>query len=382
MARGVSNGTIIRVPRRDNFTIMSNVHLRDANLTWKARGLMSTMLSFPTDWDFSIAGLAACAKDSLSATKSGLSELEDNGYLHRIQHRKPDGTWSAMEFQLYEDPAQNPYFKIKTNFENDTKFKSKNETNIKLKYKQFENDVDTCVEPVVDFPPAVNPSAVNPPAEKPPAENRTQLNTQEIKNSSNQKLNQSINPDAAENSDDGLMDRAAELPNGLVDTLEAIGYQFPYSRPESDQELREWMRSEALSNDALRECRIPHSFAKSKPVMDMALRLAASFETYRTEDPFDPIIGIFSALASMATTETAKYNKRTVRAGQVIDKINERIAADGCLMDWLLSFETRWEEIYEERRDKITHRSAYLKSCLWKWLEDSDAETLTDIPAI
>lgn len=382
MAGSVSNGTIFRVPRQDNYTIMSNVHLRDPNLTWKARGLMSTILSFPPDWDYSIAGLAACAKDSLSATKSGVIELEDNGYLHRIQHRNPDGTWSTMEFQVYEDPAQNPYFKIKTNYENDVNGKSKNETNAKLKYKRFGNDVDTCVEPVVDFPSAVNPSAVNPPAEKPPAENRTQLNTQEIKNSSNQKLNQSISSDAAENSDDGLIDRAAELPNGLVNTLDAIGYQFPYSRPESDQELREWMRSEALSNDALRECRIPHSFAKSKPVMDMALRLAASFETYRTEDPFDPIIGIFSALASMATTETAKYNKRTVRAGQVIDKINERIAADGCLMDWLLSFETRWEEIYEERRDKITHRSAYLKSCLWKWLEDSDAETLTDIPAI
>lgn len=148
MAGSVSNGTIFRVPRRDNYTIMSNVHLRDPNLTWKARGLMSTILSFPPDWDYSIAGLAACAKDSLSATKSGVIELEDNGYLHRIQHRNPDGTWSAMEFQVYEDPAQNPYFKIKTNFENDAKCKSKNETNAKLKYKRFESDVDTCVKPV------------------------------------------------------------------------------------------------------------------------------------------------------------------------------------------------------------------------------------------
>ena len=382
MAGSVSNGTIFRVPRRDNYTIMSNVHLRDPNLTWKARGLLSTILSFPPDWDYTLAGLATCAKDNIASTRTGVLELENNGYLHRLQHRKPDGTWAKMEFQVFEDPAQNPYFKIKTNFENDAKCKSKNETNTKLKQKRFENNVDASSQPVCDFPISDNPTSEKPISEKPISGNRTQLNTQEIKNSSNQKLNQSINPDAAENSDDGLMDRTAELPNGLVDTLEAIGYQFPYSRPESDQELREWMRSEALSNDALRECRIPHSFAKSKPVMDMALRLAASFETYRTEDPFDPIIGIFSALASMATTETAKYNKRTVRAGQVIDKINERIAADGCLMDWLLSFETRWEEIYEERRDKITHRSAYLKSCLWKWLEDSDAETLTDIPAI
>ncbi len=382
MAGSVSNGTIFRVPRRDNYTIMSNVHLRDPNLTWKARGLLSTILSFPPDWDYTLAGLATCAKDNIASTRTGVLELENNGYLHRLQHRKPDGTWAKMEFQVFEDPAQNPCFKIKTNFENDAKVKAKNKTNTKLKQKLFENNVDASSQPVCDFPISDNPTTEKPISEKPISENRTQLNTQEIKNSTNQKLNQSINPDTAENSDDGLIDRAAELPNGLVDTLEAIGYQFSYSRPESDQELREWMKAESLRNADLKICRIPHSFAKSKPVMDKALRLVASFDTYRKDDPFDPIIGFISALASMATTETAKYNKRTVRAEQVIDKINERIAADGCIFDWLLSFETRWEEIYEERRDKITHRSAYLKSCLWKWLEDSDAETLTDIPAI
>lgn len=377
MARGVSNGTIIRVPRRDNFTIMSNVHLRDPNLTWKARGLMSTMLSFPTDWDFSIAGLAACAKDSLSATKSGLIELEDNGYLHRIQHRKPDGTWSAMEFQLYEDPVQNPYFKKETNSEVDEENVSKNTTNRKSKKKTFENDVDTSVDPVVDFPPAVNPSTVNPPTEKPPAENRTQLNTQGINNSSNQKLNQSINPDA----DDGLMDGEAELPESLVETLEAIGFNDGYHR-NSDQELTQEIMQNELNGDALKACRIPYSFAKSKPAAERAIRLVSCFDRYRTSDPFDPMIGIISALASMATTKTSKYNKRTVSDRQVIDKINERIAADGCLMDWLISFQSRWEQIYEERKDTITHRSAYLKSCLWKWLEDSDAETMTDIPIL
>ncbi len=218
---GVSNGTIFRVPRQENYTVMSNVHLRDPNLTWKARGLMSTILSFPPDWDYSITGLAACAKDSLSATKSGVIELEENGYLYRIQQRKPDGTWSTMEFQVYEDPAQNPYFKNKTNNSKGVECKSKDETKYELKQKSFKNRADTSVDPTVDFPPADNPSAVNPPTEKPSAENRTQLNTHEIKNSSNQKLNQSINPDAAENSDDGLIDRAAELPN-LIEYMKIL----------------------------------------------------------------------------------------------------------------------------------------------------------------
>lgn len=367
---GISNGTIFRVPRQENYTIMSNVHLRDPKLSWKARGLMSTILSFPPDWDYSIAGLAACAKDSLSATKSGVIELENNGYLHRIQHRKPDGTWSTMEFQVYEDPAQNPHLKVKTNCERDAENKLNDETSEKLKHKSFGNHADTLVDPIVDFPPAVNPSA-----EKPSAENHTQLNTQEIKNSKNQKLNQSIAPEQ----EDGLMDSTTELPNSFLDTLNAIGYRFTYSSPESDQELQEWIKCEALDSDSLKGCKIPYSFAKSKPVMDRALRLAASFETYRKDDPFDPMIGFLSALSSMATTDTAQYNKRTVKAEQVIDKINERISADGCIFDWLLSFETRWKQIYEQRKDTITHHSAYLKSCLWKWLEDSDAETMTSI---
>lgn len=365
----ISNGTIFRVPRRDNYTIMSNVHLRDPNLTWKARGLMSTILSFPPDWDYTLAGLATCAKDNIASTRTGVLELEDAGYLYRIQHRKPNGTWARMEFQVYEDPAQNPYFKKETKSETSSENVSKNKTNRKSKDKTFKNDVDTQSQPVCDFPISVNPIS-----EKPTSENRTQLNTQGINNSSNQKLNQSINPEA----DDGLMDGEAELPESLVETLEAIGFDDGYHR-NSDQELTQEIMQNELNGDALKACRIPYSFAKSKPAAERAIRLVSCFDRYRTSDPFDPMIGIISALASMATTKTSKYNKRTVSDRQVIDKINERIAADGCLMDWLISFQSRWEQIYEERKDTITHRSAYLKSCLWKWLEDSDAETMTDI---
>ncbi len=370
----ISNGTIFRVQRRDNYTVMSNVHLRDPNLTWKARGLLSTILSFPPDWDYTLAGLAKCAKDNIDSTRTGVLELENNGYLHRIQHRKPNGTWARMEFQVYEDPAENQYFNNETKSETSEKSTSKDKTNRKSKNKTFKNDVDTRSQPVLDFPISDNPIPDNPTPENPVSENPMQLNTQGIKNSRNQKLNQSINPEP----DDGLMDREAELPESLVDTLEAIGFNDGYHR-DSDQELTQEIIQNALDSNALKACRIPYSFAKSKPAAERAIRLVSCFDRYRTSDPFDPMIGIISALASMATTKTSKYNKRTVSDRQVIDKINERIASDGCLMDWLLSFQTRWEEIYEERKDTITHRSAYLKSCLWKWLEDSDAETMTDI---
>ena len=76
-----SNGAVFRVERHENFTIMSNIHLQDSNLSFKARGLLSTILSFPPTWNYTLAGLATCARDSLSSTKSGVIELEENGYL-------------------------------------------------------------------------------------------------------------------------------------------------------------------------------------------------------------------------------------------------------------------------------------------------------------
>lgn len=377
----VSNGTIFRVPRHENFTVMSNYHLRDANLSWKARGLLSTILSFPPEWDYTLAGLAKCAKDSIDSTRTGVLELEQAGYLQRKRQRNADGTLAKTEYHVYENPADNPHFKDNTKEKQNTPEMVKCKTNITLKQKSFENDADTSFHPELDFPILDNPTLENPILEKPILEKPTQLNTQEIKDSKNQILNQSIHPEAAESTGDGWMDRAASLPESLVETLGVIGYDDGYGRG-SDQELLDEIRTIGLRNEALKACRIPYSFAQSKPVTEKALRLIACYERYREDDPFDPMIGILSALASMATTESAQYNKRTVRAAQVIDKINERIAAEGCLMDWLDSFQTRWEEILEERRSSITHLSAYLKSCLWKWLEDSDAETLANIPAV
>lgn len=60
---------------------MSNYHLRDKNLSLKAKGLLSVMLSLPEDWDYSISGLCSILKENKTAIKSALRELQDNGYV-------------------------------------------------------------------------------------------------------------------------------------------------------------------------------------------------------------------------------------------------------------------------------------------------------------
>ena len=58
------------------YTVMSNYHLRDQNLSFKAKGLLSMMLSMPKDWDYSIGGLEAISNEGKYAIRSTLEELK------------------------------------------------------------------------------------------------------------------------------------------------------------------------------------------------------------------------------------------------------------------------------------------------------------------
>ena len=56
---------VFRVERIKDYTVMSNHHLRNKNLSLKAKGLLSQMLSLPDDWDYTLKGLAAINKESV-----------------------------------------------------------------------------------------------------------------------------------------------------------------------------------------------------------------------------------------------------------------------------------------------------------------------------
>ena len=49
---------VFRVERNKGYTVLSNHHLRNKELTLKAKGLLSQMLSLPEDWDYTLAGLS------------------------------------------------------------------------------------------------------------------------------------------------------------------------------------------------------------------------------------------------------------------------------------------------------------------------------------
>lgn len=100
---------VIRIEKTHDYTVMSNHHFRNRNLSLKAKGIMSLMLSLPDDWDYTIAGLAKLSKDGISSVRAALKELEDEGYLKMEQTKAENGKFGKNQYVLYEKPfTENP----------------------------------------------------------------------------------------------------------------------------------------------------------------------------------------------------------------------------------------------------------------------------------
>lgn len=95
---------VYRVNKNRSYTVMANYHLRDKNLSLKAVGLLSKMLSFNDGWQFSTKGLSLICKEGPDAVLAALRELEGAGYLVRHQTRDEKGRMSSMVFEIYEKP--------------------------------------------------------------------------------------------------------------------------------------------------------------------------------------------------------------------------------------------------------------------------------------
>ncbi|MDD6059658.1 MAG: helix-turn-helix domain-containing protein [Ruminococcus sp.] len=74
--------TVFRVEKSSNYTVMSNFHMMDYTLSYKAKGILSEILSLPPTWDYTLAGLAALANDGIDSVRSGIKELENSGYCY------------------------------------------------------------------------------------------------------------------------------------------------------------------------------------------------------------------------------------------------------------------------------------------------------------
>lgn len=95
--------SVFRVEKNKNYTVMANYHLRDKELSFKAKGLLSYMLSLPEDWDYSLNGLASVSKEGIKAIKNIVAELKERGYLKIIKLRGENGQYQ-YDYLIREIP--------------------------------------------------------------------------------------------------------------------------------------------------------------------------------------------------------------------------------------------------------------------------------------
>lgn len=100
---GVSKISVFKIEKTKGYTIMSNYHLKDRSLTYKAKGLLSFMLSLPSDWDYSLKGLCAISKESRDGIRSILKELQEHHYLE-IEKTRGDKGYFEYNYLIYEIP--------------------------------------------------------------------------------------------------------------------------------------------------------------------------------------------------------------------------------------------------------------------------------------
>ena len=131
---------VFRVEKNKGYTVMSNHHLRNKELTLKAKGLLSQMLSLPENWDYTLAGLSHINKESIDAIRTAVLELEKAGYIERVQGRDEKGKMTAITYTIYEQP----------------------------------------ISPVLDQPVLENPTSDKPILEKPKADNPTSENPMQL----------------------------------------------------------------------------------------------------------------------------------------------------------------------------------------------------------
>ena len=168
---------VFRIEKTRDYTVMSNHHLKNKNLTLKAKGLMSLLLSLPDDWVHTLAGLAQISVEGVDAIRMAVHELEREGYVIRNRIRNEKGHLTEMEYVVYENPqmpevAEAPASASPT-----------------LEEPMLENP--TQGNPIQGNPIQGNPTQGNPMLDHPTQGNPMQLNTYRS-NTHKEKKNESI----------------------------------------------------------------------------------------------------------------------------------------------------------------------------------------------
>ncbi len=268
---------VFRVERTRDYTVMSNHHLKDMNLSLKAKGLLSMMLSLPETWNYTTRGLAAICKEGVDAIGSAVRELEGAGYIVRRLLRAENGRITDTEYVIYERPQ-----------EPDAPAPAPDGPNTPAPKR----DGPGAAGPDMPQPDTENPYAAGSCAAEPYVKTTAQLNTNSsIKNQSNthRATTHSIHPSAA----DGTMGAGGGLCAGDIaaerERIRAqIDYDFLVQWEDRNQvdELAELMLEVALDPSPVlrvgRDKEYPMALARERFGQITSDHIAGILESLRT----------------------------------------------------------------------------------------------------
>lgn len=180
------SNTIYRVVKnRENPYVMINkAFLSNNEMSWKAKGILSYLLSKPDNWEVRIGDLIKQSTDGRDAVYSGLKELEKFGYIVKELIRDKNGKFSQVVYNIYESPVES---------------------------------VDTSeTEPLTENPYAENPNTVQPNTEKPMPNNNKDL---VINNINNKSINQEKTNDEIERLNDVFKKCNVDLYNDSIQSV-------------------------------------------------------------------------------------------------------------------------------------------------------------------
>lgn len=129
--------------RRVNFTIVPNEILNDERLSWKAKGLLSYLLSKPDNWEARIEDLYNKSTDGYTSLRSGIEDLIICGYMElKNVYNEKDGKFTGRYYEFNEIPLFKDKFRMlenkNKNFKDDEILLSKDPrvTNNKVKFNK------------------------------------------------------------------------------------------------------------------------------------------------------------------------------------------------------------------------------------------------------
>lgn len=263
---------VFRVEKTRDYTVMANHHLRNTELSLKAKGLLSLMLSLPEEWDYTTKGLARICKDGVDSICAGVRELEEHGYVVRERIRNPNGQLGAIEYTILEQPRTS--------------------------------------EPKRENPVQANPALDYPVLGKPEQENPAQLNTYRTNKDESNTLSANpysiksypINPIADQMGMDG-MDVYREIIKGNIE-YDIMKNNFPYDHERLDEIVE--LMAETLASRKSTFCiagdTYPASTVKFKLLRINSLHIQYVFECL---DKNTTHIDISTVLGNLDTTLAA-----------------------------------------------------------------------------